>query len=173
MRRVSRRPGRTLLKLFGRDCVFWALCRGALKTRDSAWRPCRSASGKIRRDAHALSRCDPRGGIFLPLNTAYTSAELDYFLTDAEPKILVYDPTRSDDLAPVAAKAQVRAIETLGRDGSGSLPERGKLCTPDFKDVSRGPDDLAALLYTSGTTGRSKGAMIESAVVGLPHDDLG
>ncbi|TPV98212.1 MAG: Long-chain-fatty-acid--CoA ligase [Beijerinckiaceae bacterium] len=100
------------------------------------------------------------GAVFLPLNPAYTSTELDYFLGDAEPTILVCDPSRRDGLAPVAARAGVRSLETLSADGQGSLPDRSATCPPDFSDVPRGPDDLAALLYTSGTTGRSKGAML-------------
>jgi malonyl-CoA/methylmalonyl-CoA synthetase len=100
------------------------------------------------------------GAVFLPLNPAYTNAELDYFLGDAEPSIFVCDPARRDGLAPVAAKAKVRALETLGPDGQGSLRDRSEASAPHFKDAPRGPDDLAAILYTSGTTGRSKGAML-------------
>ncbi|WGJ14850.1 malonyl-CoA synthase [Methylocapsa sp. D3K7] len=100
------------------------------------------------------------GAIFLPLNTAYTSAELDYFLADAEPKILVCDPTRRDSLAPATAQACVQSLETLAADGTGSLPELCAACGADFSDIPRGADDLAAILYTSGTTGRSKGAML-------------
>ena len=100
------------------------------------------------------------GAIFLPLDTAYTSAELDYFLGDAAPKLLVCDPTRRDGLAPVAARAGVAAVATLGADGRGSLPDRCKACAPNFEDVNRAANDLAAILYTSGTTGRSKGAML-------------
>jgi malonyl-CoA/methylmalonyl-CoA synthetase len=105
------------------------------------------------------------GAIFLPLNTAYTEAELAFFLADAAPEILVCDPARRPALLPVVAKACVSAAETLGADGSGSLAERCAACAGKFADVSRAPDDLAALLYTSGTTGRSKGAM-------LTHDNL-
>jgi malonyl-CoA/methylmalonyl-CoA synthetase len=79
------------------------------------------------------------GLIYVPLNTAYTAAELAYFIGDAEPK-LVFAPGHRDLAALDAAPA-------------------------DFETVPRGPDDLAAILYTSGTTGRSKGAM-------LSHDNL-
>jgi malonyl-CoA/methylmalonyl-CoA synthetase len=100
------------------------------------------------------------GAVFLPLNPAYTSAELEYFLADAEPKILVCDSALRDSLAPVAAQAHVRSLETLAADGTGSFPELCAVCAAEFRDVPRGANDLAAILYTSGTTGRSKGAML-------------
>ena len=100
------------------------------------------------------------GGVFLPLNTAYTDAELAYFLGDAEPAILVCDPARRESLAPLAAKAGVRLLVTLGADGQGSLADLSQASAPAFEDAPRAPDDLAAILYTSGTTGRSKGAML-------------
>jgi malonyl-CoA/methylmalonyl-CoA synthetase len=101
----------------------------------------------------------------LPLNTAYTEAELAFFLADAAPEILVCDPKRYHAMLPVAAKAGINMVETLAADGCGSLPERCTASTEQFADVSRAPDDFAAILYTSGTTGRSKGAM-------LTHDNL-
>lgn len=100
------------------------------------------------------------GAIFLPLDPAYTNAELAYFLGDAEPRLLVCDPARRAGLAPVAAGAGVAAVATLGADGRGSFPERCKSNAPNFEDTHRAANDLAAILYTSGTTGRSKGAML-------------
>ncbi len=100
------------------------------------------------------------GAIFLPLNTAYTIAELEYFLTDAEPKVVVCDPTRRDALLPIAAKAGVQALATLGADGTGTLAARLAAASATFDDLPRSADELAAILYTSGTTGRSKGAML-------------
>ena len=103
------------------------------------------------------------GAVFLPLNTAYTGAELAYFLADAAPALLVCNPSRRDDLTLIAQRAGVAFIETLGLDGKGSFAERCAASQEPFQDIARGPDDLAAILYTSGTTGRSKGAMLTHA----------
>ena len=97
------------------------------------------------------------GGIFLPLNTAYTGAEVDYFLSDATPRVLVCDPARHAELAPLAGNA---TVFTLDKNGAGSLTDDLPPLDPAFQPVTRGADDLAAILYTSGTTGRSKGAML-------------
>ncbi|PPQ14519.1 malonyl-CoA synthase [Bradyrhizobium sp. AC87j1] len=104
------------------------------------------------------------GAVYLPLNTAYTLNELDYFIGDAEPSLVVCDPSKAEGLAPIAAKVKA-GVETLGADGKGSLTEAADKASPEFATVARANDDLAAILYTSGTTGRSKGAM-------LTHDNL-
>jgi malonyl-CoA/methylmalonyl-CoA synthetase len=100
------------------------------------------------------------GGVFNPLNTAYTTAELDYFMGDAEPRVLVVEPKAFDALKPVADKAGVDVVLTLGADGDGTLAELASGQSETAATVARDSKDLAALLYTSGTTGRSKGAMI-------------
>ncbi len=97
------------------------------------------------------------GAVYLPLNTAYTLAELAYFIDDAEPALIVCDPSARAGVAPLARGAPV---ETLDQAGEGSLPFQAITQADVFETVARSPDDLAAICYTSGTTGRSKGAML-------------
>jgi malonyl-CoA/methylmalonyl-CoA synthetase len=104
------------------------------------------------------------GAVYLPLNTAYTLNELEYFITDAEPSLVVCDPSKADGIGTIAAKVGAK-VETLGADGKGSLTDAAATAKPEFETLARENDDLAAILYTSGTTGRSKGAM-------LTHDNL-
>ncbi|MBL4926957.1 malonate--CoA ligase [Fuscibacter oryzae] len=99
------------------------------------------------------------GAVFLPLNTAYTPEEVEYFLGNATPRVFLCDPVRQAALAPVAARNGARLI-TLGATGGGELAELAAGQPDSFAPVARGAGDLAAILYTSGTTGRSKGAML-------------
>lgn len=99
------------------------------------------------------------GAVYLPLNPAYTADEVAYFLDDAGPSVFICDPVREGEMAPVAARSGA-AMLTLGSDGQGSLPEAAADRPGFIAPESRAPADLAAILYTSGTTGRSKGAML-------------
>jgi malonyl-CoA/methylmalonyl-CoA synthetase len=104
------------------------------------------------------------GAVFLPLNTAYTPTEIAYFVGDAEPAVFVCDPLNADALAGTAQKAGAR-LHTMDAQGEGSLRNLADSMPNQFDTRPRDADDLAAILYTSGTTGRSKGAM-------LSHDNL-
>lgn len=109
--------------------------------------------------------CLRAGAIYIPLNTAYTPAEVDYFVGDAEPALMVVRSKSQADLGGIAAERKVPKLLTLDADGSGTLADAASGLTPDPRIEPRGPDNIAAILYTSGTTGRSKGAM-------LSHDNL-
>ena len=106
--------------------------------------------------------CARAGVIFLPLNTAYTVDELTYFIENSGARMVVCDSAARRTLMPVAARLGA-GVETLDADGSGSLTEAAEGQAETFATVARAPDDLAAFLYTSGTTGRSKGAMLTQA----------
>ncbi|NKW78062.1 malonyl-CoA synthase [Rhodobacteraceae bacterium R_SAG7] len=103
--------------------------------------------------------CVQAGLIFLPLNTAYTADELSYFIENSGASLVICDGQNQSTLAKIAEGLNA-SVETLNADGSGSLIERAAAMATDFETVDRSGDDLAAFLYTSGTTGRSKGAML-------------
>jgi len=100
------------------------------------------------------------GYVYLPLNTAYRAAEMEYFIGDAEPAVVVCSPGNFGWVAKIAFKSGAKHVYTLGDDRSGSLLARASHYSDTFDTVPRAPDDMAAILYTSGTTGRSKGAML-------------
>ena len=100
------------------------------------------------------------GGIYIPLNTAYTPSEVEYFLNDAEPVVLVCRPKSLEALSDIATHAAVKQTFVMDADGSGTLTEAAAVAAPIEDIVECETDDLAAILYTSGTTGRSKGAML-------------
>ncbi len=108
--------------------------------------------------------CLQAGAVYVPLNTAYTPAELGYFIADAEPRLVVCDPGGEAAIGPLAA-AVGAGVTTLAADGSGRLMPEAEALPSERAIAPRQGGDLAAILYTSGTTGRSKGAM-------LSHDNL-
>ncbi|KHQ55332.1 malonate--CoA ligase [Mameliella alba] len=103
--------------------------------------------------------CIQAGIVFLPLNTGYTGDEIAYFVENSGARVLVCDPADARLLGEVAARCGAHC-ETLGPDGAGTLAERADAAPEEAPVEPRASDDIAAFLYTSGTTGRSKGAML-------------
>lgn len=100
------------------------------------------------------------GLVYVPLNTAYQAGELAYFMENAEPGVFVCDPGKRDALAPLAASLGVSHLMTMDLMGQGSLMDAAANQPGEHTIQPVAPDDLAAILYTSGTTGRSKGAQL-------------
>ncbi|MEE4188898.1 MAG: malonyl-CoA synthase [Roseobacter sp.] len=143
-----------------------AFLRMAARTANAITRaglePGARLAAQVRKSPEALAlytACVQAGVVFLPLNTAYTPEELQYFVHDSGAEMLVCDEASRDALAPVATACGAR-LETLNGDGTGTLAEAAANAADMFVTVPRAADDLAAFLYTSGTTGRSKGAML-------------
>ncbi|MEI6599481.1 MAG: AMP-binding protein, partial [Comamonadaceae bacterium] len=100
------------------------------------------------------------GFVYLPLNLAYQSTEIEYFIGNAEPSVVVCTGKNFGWVSKIAFNAGTQAVFTLNTDRTGTLLERAAHCSDRQKPAKRQADDLAAIIYTSGTTGRSKGAML-------------
>jgi len=100
------------------------------------------------------------GFVYLPLNTAYREAEVEYFLRDAEPSVVVCSPANLSWVSELAQRCGIPHTYTLDERGAGTLEQASAGQDGKFETVASQPGDLAAILYTSGTTGRSKGAML-------------
>lgn len=103
------------------------------------------------------------GHVFLPLNTAYQSGEISYFIDNAQPAVLVCSPAHRNWIEPLGQQTGVQHIYTLGDDGSGTLLSAAATQSSSHTPADVQPQDLAVIIYTSGTTGRSKGAMLSHA----------
>ena len=104
--------------------------------------------------------CLRAGIVYVPLNTAYRKAEVEYFIGDAKPAVVVCTQASFGWVGKAAFVGGAEVVYTLGSDRSGTLLDRAAHHADDFATVERADDDIAVLLYTSGTTGRSKGAML-------------
>ena len=108
--------------------------------------------------------CLRMGAVFVPINTANTAAEVAYFLRDSQPRVAVLRPADLASLEELARSTRVAHIETLGAQGGGSLADLARQCGIEFRrPQDESADAPAAIVYTSGTTGRSKGAVLTRA----------
>lgn len=173
----------TLRAGFPADLDAWAIeCAESLDGRHFTWRDLDRASGRLANWLQSLAL--PPGArvavqveksvesmllylavlrsglVHVPLNPAYRESEMAHFLADAEPALLVMDPAHAGWLLPMARQLGVAHCHTLGADRTGSVLEAAAGFADDQQPVPRQSQDLAAILYTSGTTGRSKGAML-------------
>ncbi len=109
--------------------------------------------------------CLRAGLIYLPLNTAYQASELTHFLTDAQPRVFVCAESQLAAMREFATSQGVAHVEGMDTDGTGSFTTLAATYAEEFTTVHRDPEDIATIMYTSGTTGRSKGAMLNHRAV--------
>jgi len=151
----------------GRDVSFAELeaaaARMAALLHDLGLEPGDRVMAQVEKSPEAVClylACLRAGAIYLPLNTAYREAELDYFIADAEPSAIVCEPARAAAIEILAGRHGGARVLTLGTAGDGTLIERSRALEPATQIAKVSAEDIAAICYTSGTTGRSKGAML-------------
>lgn len=145
--------------LWSRHDISDLSARIATLLQQSGIRPGDRVAAQVEKSVEAVCLylgCLKVGAVYLPLNSGYTSSELSHFLADAEPKAFI----KGADGGSLPNVVPDMQTFTLGHDGAGTLIEKARTVAPIEETVARGPSDLAAILYTSGTTGRPKGAMI-------------
>ena len=137
--------------------LFAASGRMARALADLGVEPGDRVAAQIDKSPEAIAlalACFRAGAALLPLNTAYTLTELEYFLADAQPALTLCRPKQLADVRALCHRHALATVESFGAHGDGSFFERVAATRDELPTVPRAPDDLAALLYTSGTTGR-------------------
>lgn len=130
---------------------------------EAGLKPGDRVAAQVEKSAEALLLylgCLRAGCVFLPLNPAYTRGEVAYFLDDARPGLFVCTPERLEEAQELAWACRLPRVHDLGARGEGSLAAAAAQMPARFATVERADGDLASIVYTSGTTGRSKGAML-------------
>ncbi len=171
-RNALEHPHRSFLKTpSGRQLTYQSLSNGSARvaaalTRRGVLNGDRVAA-RVEKSLEAVLlyvACLRVGAVYVPINVGSPPNEVEYLLRDSSPRMAVLPPGEATALAPLAERVGVQLVETLGPDGQGTLSQLARVCEPE--DPSTGahqPHSLAALVYTSGTTGRPKGAMLTRA----------
>ena len=166
-RAVADDPGRVAIETGdGLSCTYGELDREVARTANAllgvGLQPGDRVAAQVEKSVASLFvylACLRAGLVYLPLNTAYQSSELDYFLRDAEPGLILVEPEKEAAITALSNASVGAAVMTLAGDSDSSFAKRVTEAAAQFETRGCGASDLAVIIYTSGTTGRSKGAM--------------